>query len=98
MTALSNRCPLTRLVPTILGPITISGIINTYLANFPSDGNQSFPIIMIMIGLLSSVDLMQGIATSSEKNSNRNPRDKLLFDPQAYNYSAGAARKAIQYR
>ncbi len=98
MTALSNRCPLTRLVPTILGPITISGIINTYLANFPSDGNQSFPIIMIMIGLLSSGDLMQGIASSSQKNSKRKPKDKLVFDPQAFLDSAGVARKVIQYR
>src|SRR5216684_3254271 len=98
MTALSNRCPLTRLVPTILGPITISGIINTYLANFPSDGNQSFPIIMIMIGLLSSGDLMQGIASSSQKNSKRKPKDKLVFDPQVFLDSAGVARKVIQYR
>src|SRR5260370_8849218 len=98
MTALSNRCPLTRLVPTILAPITISGIINTYLANFPSDVNQSFPIIMIMIGLLSSGDLMQGIASSSQKNSKRKPKDKLVFDPQAFLDSAGVARKVIQYR
>src|SRR5229473_3389621 len=98
MTALSNRCPLTRLVPTILGPITISGIINTYLANFPSDGNQSFPIIMIMIGLLSSGDLMQGIASSSQKNSKRKPKDKLVFDAQAFLDSAGVSRKVIQYR
>src|SRR5260370_34495808 len=98
MTALSNRCPLTRLVPTMLGPITISGFINTYPANFPSDGNQSFPIIMIMIGLLSSGDVMQGIASSSQKKSKRKPEGKLVFDAQAFLDSAGVSRKVVQFR
>ena len=53
---------------------------------------------MIMIGLLSSGDLMQGIASSSQKNSKRKPKDKLVFDPQAFLDSAGVARKVIQYR
>src|SRR5712691_9872004 len=58
---------ISRVSPPLPRPIATRGFINTYPANFPSDGNQSFPIIMIMIGLLSSADVMQGIASSSQK-------------------------------
>ena len=53
---------------------------------------------MIMIGLLSSGDVMQGIASSSQKKSKRKPEGKLVFDAQAFLDSAGVSRKVIQYR
>src|SRR5437016_14447089 len=53
---------------------------------------------MIIIGLLSSGDVMQGIASSSQKKSKRKPEGKLVFDAQAFLDSAGVSRKVIQYR
>jgi len=41
---------------------------------------------------------MQGIASSSQKKSKRKPKDKLVFDVQAFLDSAGVSRKVIQYR
>jgi len=42
---------------------------------------------------------MQGIASSSQKKSKRKPKDKLVFDVQAFLDSAGVSRKRfIQYR
>src|SRR5690348_18003805 len=51
-----------------------------------------------MIDLLSSGDFMQGIASSHPKNSKRKPKEKLVFDAQAFFDSAGVSRKVIQYR
>src|SRR5260370_32551156 len=89
---------ISRVSPPLPRPITTRGFINTYPANFPFDGNQSFPIVMIMIGLLSSCDVMQGIVSSSPKNSKRKLTEKLVFDAQAFLDSAGVSRKVIQYR
>jgi len=69
-----------------------------YPANFPSDENQSFPIIMAMIGLLSSGDLVQGIASSHNKKSKRKLKEEPAFDAQAFLDSAGVSRKVVQYR
>src|SRR5881296_409219 len=71
---------------------------NMYPANFPSDGNQSFPIIMIMIDFLSSGDFMQGIASSSNKKSKRKLKEEPAFDAQAFLDSAGVSRKVVEYR
>src|SRR5258708_1730998 len=89
---------ISRVSPPLPRPITTRGFINTYPANFPSDGNQSFPIIMIMIGLLSSGDVMPGTASSNQKKSKRNPEGKLVFDAQVFLDSAGVSKKVIQYR
>src|SRR6266481_547331 len=84
--------------PPLPRPITISRFINTYPANFPSDGNQSFPKIMIMIDLLSSGDAMQGIASSRNKKSKRKLKKEPAFDAQAFLDSAGVSRKVVEYR
>jgi CRP/FNR family transcriptional regulator, cyclic AMP receptor protein len=53
---------------------------------------------MNMIGLSSSVDFMQGIASSSAKKPKRKPKEKLVFDAQAFLDSAGVSRKVVTYR
>lgn len=51
-----------------------------------------------MIGLLSSGDFMQVIASSSQKKSKRKPKEKLVFGAQAFLDSAGVARKIVEYQ
>src|SRR5258707_13242808 len=41
---------------------------------------------------------MQGIASYNQTNAKRKPKDKLVFDVQAFLDSAGVSRKVIQYR
>src|SRR5258708_19568461 len=63
----------------------------------PIDGNQSFPIIMIMLDFLSSGDFMQRIASSSNEKSERKLKGPA-FDAQAFLDSAGVSRKVVEYR
>src|SRR5258708_1697495 len=63
----------------------------------PIDGNQSFPIIMIMLDFLSSGDFMQRIASSSNEKSERKLKGPA-FDAQAFLDSAGVSKKVGEYR
>jgi len=53
---------------------------------------------MAMIGLLSSGDLVQGIASPNNKKTRPKLKGKLAFDAQAFLNSAGVARKVAAYR